>query len=119
VSSRPVDLAALSRRLAKAREEAFLASHVPAGRLLDRLRSFQRLGLNQSLFFLRQHWSHIAGEGLAQHSNPHSLKDGVLSVRVDSPLFRQELTYASGRILRIAQDHLGAEAVRSVKAARA
>jgi predicted nucleic acid-binding Zn ribbon protein len=119
VSPAPKDLGVLSRRLAQARDEALLARNVPVGRLLDSLRSFQRLGLNQSLFFLRQHWSHIAGEGLSQHSTPHSLKDGVLSVRVDSPLFRQELTYASGRILRIAQDHLGAEAVRSVKAARA
>lgn len=117
--SRPrVDLAALSKRLAKARGDALLSQHVPAGRLLDSLRSFQRLGLSQNLFFLRQHWSHIAGEGLAQHSSPHSLKDGVLTVRVDSPLFRQELTYACGRILRIAEDHLGAGQVRSVKAGR-
>lgn len=112
------DLQALSQRLAKARGEALLSQNVPAGRLLDSLRSFQRLGLNQSLFFLRSHWPHIAGEALALHSTPQSLKDGVLSVSVDSPLMRQELTYASQRILRIAQDHLGAERVQSVKAAR-
>lgn len=114
----PRDPAALSRRLTQARAEALLARHVPAGRILDSLRSFQRLGLNQGLFFLRRHWPHIAGEALARHSSPRSLKDGVLSVQVDSPLFRQELTYASGRILRIAQDHLGAERVQAVKAAR-
>jgi predicted nucleic acid-binding Zn ribbon protein len=108
----------LSQRLAKARDEALLAENVPAGRLLDSLRSFQRLGLNQALFFLRQHWSEIAGVALAAHSTPASLKDGVLSIQVDSPLMRQELTYASGRILRIAQDQLGADNVRSVKAAR-
>jgi predicted nucleic acid-binding Zn ribbon protein len=108
----------LSQRLAAARREALLHENVPAGRLLDSLRSFQRLGLNQALFFLRQHWSDIAGTALAAHSTPAGLKDGILSVRVDSPLMRQELTYASGRILRIAQDQLGAEAIRSVKAAR-
>jgi predicted nucleic acid-binding Zn ribbon protein len=108
----------LSQRLAQARGEALLARNVPAGRLIDRLRSFQRLGLNQALFFLRQHWPEIAGVALGAHSTPASLKDGVLSIQVDSPLMRQELTYASGRILRIAQDHLGQDAVRSVKAAR-
>lgn len=118
MTARNADLAALSRRLNKARTEALLSQHVPAGRLLDGLRSFQRLGLNQHLFFLRQHWPDIAGPGLAQHSVPQSLKEGVLTVQVDSPLFRQELTYACGRILRIAQDHLGADAVRSVKAGR-
>lgn len=108
----------LSERLAKARREALLSRHVPVGRLLDGLRAFKRLGLNQSLFFLRQHWPEIAGEGLARHSSPRGLKDGVLSVQVDSPLYRQELTYAAGRILRIAQDHLGEDRVRSIKAAR-
>ena len=118
MSRKAGDLQALSRRLKQAQGEALLSKHVPVGRLLDGLRSFQRLGLNQSLFFLRQHWPHIAGEALARHSSPRSLKDGVLSVQVDSPLMRQELTYASQRILRIAQDHLGAERVQSVKAAR-
>jgi predicted nucleic acid-binding Zn ribbon protein len=108
----------LSQRLAAARREALLQQNVPAGRLLDGLRSMQRLGLNQALFFLRQHWSDVAGTALAAHSTPAGLKDGVLSVRVDSPLMRQELTYASGRILRIAQDHLGKDAIRSIKAAR-
>lgn len=110
--------AALSRRLEEARREALLAQHVPVGRLMDQLRVFQRLGLNQALFFLRQHWSDIAGAGLAAHSSPRSLKDGVLLVQVDSPLYRQELSYAAGRILRIAQDHLGEELIQSVKATR-
>jgi predicted nucleic acid-binding Zn ribbon protein len=114
----PADREALSRRLAKARTEALLARNIPVGRLLDSLRAFKRLGLNQSLFFLRQNWVHIAGEALARHSTPHSLKDGVLSVSVDSPLQRQELGYAAGRIVKIAQDHLGADAVRSIKACR-
>ncbi|HXB97184.1 MAG TPA: DUF721 domain-containing protein [bacterium] len=111
-------LAALSARLQKARDAALLAEHTPVGRLLDRLPAFKRLGLNEALFFLRQHWPQFAGEALAGHSTPRSLKDGVLEVQVDSPLFRQELTYAAPRILRIAQDHLGEDMVRSVKGHR-
>jgi hypothetical protein len=41
----------------------------------------------------------------------------VLSVKADSPLQRQELAYAAGRILRIAKDHVGEGSVHSVKAA--
>jgi predicted nucleic acid-binding Zn ribbon protein len=113
-----MDAQALSQRLAGARREALLHKNVPVGRLLDGLKAFKRLGLNQSLFFLRQHWPEIAGEALARHSSPRSLKDGVLGVQADSPLYRQELTYAAGRILQIAQDHLGSDRVQSVKAVR-
>ncbi|HTB35289.1 MAG TPA: DUF721 domain-containing protein [bacterium] len=108
----------LSARLQKARAAALQAEHMPVGLLLDRLPAFKRLGLNEALFFLRQHWPQFAGEALAGHSTPRSLKDGVLEVQVDSPLFRQELTYAAPRILRIAQDHLGEDMVRSVKGYR-
>ena len=111
-------MAVLSARLQRAREEALLSAHKPVGRLLDSLPAFKRLGLNEALFFLRQHWAQFAGEALAGHSLPRSLKDGVLEVQVDSPLFRQELTYAGPRILRIAQDHLGEDLVRSVKGYR-
>jgi predicted nucleic acid-binding Zn ribbon protein len=118
VSRKADALAQLSTRLLKARDAALMAEHTPVGRLLDRLPAFKRLGLNECLFFLRQHWPQFAGEALAGHSVPRSLKDGVLEVQVDSPLFRQELTYAAPRILRIAQDHLGEDRVLSVKAFR-
>jgi predicted nucleic acid-binding Zn ribbon protein len=118
VTRRSAGLALLSKRLQQAREAALLAEHAPVGRLLDQLPAFKRLGLNECLFFLRQHWPQFAGEALAGHSTPRSLKDGILEVQVDSPLFRQELTYAAPRILRIAQDHLGEDRVRSVKGYR-
>lgn len=108
----------LSERLHRAQDAQLLSQNRPIADILPLVRSMQRLGLNQSLFFLRQHWPHIAGEALARHSTPASLKDGILKVQVESPLYRQELTYAAPRILRIAQDHLGAELVSSVRASR-
>ena len=108
----------LSERLRRAQDAQLLSQNRPIVDILPQLRSLQRLGLNSGLFFLRQHWPHIAGEALARHSTPASLKDGILKVQVESPLYRQELTYASPRILRIAQDHLGVELVSSVRASR-
>jgi predicted nucleic acid-binding Zn ribbon protein len=107
--------AELSERLGQARRRELLSRHVPLEEVLPDLPALRRLGLNSALFFLRQHWMHIAGEALALHTTPWSLKEGVLTVKADSPLHRQELTYAVPRILRIAQDHLGAAMVRSVK----
>jgi predicted nucleic acid-binding Zn ribbon protein len=108
----------LSERLQRAQRQQLLDGHVPAGLALGDVTALQRLGLNASLLFLRQHWNHIAGAALAAHSVPWSLKDGILSVQTSSPLHRQELTYAAPRILRIAQDHLGEGSVLAVKAAR-
>jgi predicted nucleic acid-binding Zn ribbon protein len=110
--------AELSARLRRAQHKELLAQNVPAAEVLRDLPSLKRLGLNTALFFLRQHWTHIAGEALARHTTPWSLKDGVLAVKADSPLQLQELTYAAPRILRIAQDHIGEGAVQSVRAAR-
>jgi hypothetical protein len=117
-SARHARLQDLSQRLARSREQALLKEFVPVSVVLAGLPAFKRLGLNESLFFLRQHWPHFVGDALAKHSVPYGLKDGVLTVQVDSPLFRQELTYAIPRILRIAQDHLAEGMVRSVKAGR-
>ena len=112
------DLTALSKRLAQARERALLAENRTAWSILPELRSMQRLGLNPALFFMRQHWAQFVGESLARHTTPLGLKDGTLKIQADSPLYRQELTYAAPRILRIAQDHLGADQVRFIKASR-
>jgi predicted nucleic acid-binding Zn ribbon protein len=117
MSKRPT-LDELSARLGRAQRAELRRRHAPAADVLKDLPALERLGLNQGLFFLRQHWPHIAGEALSRHTTPWGLKDGVLMVRADSPLQLQELTYAAPRIVRIAQDHLGPRAVSSVKAAR-
>jgi len=110
---------ALSQRLQRAQRAELLAHNVPLARILEDLPVLLRLGLNQPLFFLRTNWRHIAGDALGGNSVPWSLKDGILTVKADSPLHRQELTYAAPRIVRIAQDHLGEGVVVAVKAARA
>src|SRR5665213_747167 len=108
----------LSQRLHHAQRRELLSQNVPLSQIFMDVQALKRLGPNSPLFFLRQHSPHIAGEALAAHTTPWSLKDGVLSVKADSPLQRQELSYAVGRIIRIAQDHLGETMIHSVKAAR-
>ncbi len=111
-------LRGLSEALGRAQKAALFAECAPLSRVFDEAALARRMGLNASLFFLREHWPHIAGVELARHSTPQSLKAGVLTVQTDTPLHRQELTYALNRIMRIAQDHLGPDRVQSVKAAR-
>lgn len=111
-------VADLSRRLGEARRRELFVEHQPLAKVMSQWPLMRRLGLNQALFFARQHWPQFAGQALAEHTTPWSLKDGVLSVKADSPLYHQELTYALPRITRIAKDHLGEDMIQSVKVVR-
>lgn len=42
---------------------------------------------------LRSHWDQVAGELIAQHSYVADVRDGVLYIRADSPVWATQLTY--------------------------
>lgn len=75
-----------------------------------------RLGFGDAFFILAAHWPVFAGPVLGAQTYPVSLKKGELRVRVNSPVLRQELTYAAPSLLRVAKDHFGEGVVVAVKA---
>ena len=42
---------------------------------------------------MRDHWDQVVGEATALHSYPASLRDGVLTIRCDSPAWTTTLSY--------------------------
>ncbi len=40
---------------------------------------------------LWNHWKDIVGEDVAEHSYPEKIRDGKLHIKVDSPVWRQQL----------------------------
>ena len=42
---------------------------------------------------MQNHWDQVVGEANAHHSYPVSLRDGVLTIRCDSPAWTTTLTY--------------------------
>jgi predicted nucleic acid-binding Zn ribbon protein len=61
-------------------------------------------------------WHELVGDFIARHSAPHSLKDGVLVIRVVQPTVRYELERQwRGEILRKFRERFGARVVRDVK----
>lgn len=83
---------------------------------MKRSPKLSRLGLGDAFFVLAAHWPAFIGPTLGNQTYPVSLKRGELRVRVNSPVLRQELTYAAPSLIRVAQDQFGLGVVNSVKA---
>jgi predicted nucleic acid-binding Zn ribbon protein len=77
----------------------------------------KKLGLEQRLqqsqvFFL---WPEIVGSDIAHHAQPVSLRNGLLVVAVDHPIWLQELSrYHKPLMLQKVQERVGKKAVRDI-----
>jgi predicted nucleic acid-binding Zn ribbon protein len=87
----------------------------PASQLVPQV--MKKLGLEQRLqqsqvFFL---WSEIVGSDIARHAQPVSLRNGLLVVTVDHPVWLQELSrYHKPLMLQKVQERIGKKAVRDI-----
>jgi hypothetical protein len=109
-------LADLNRRYLAVRDRYLDPQTLPIQDFMKRSPKLMRLGLVDAFFVLAAHWPVFAGPVLGSQTYPVSLKKGELRVRVNSPILRQELTYAAPSLLRVAKDHFGEGVVESVKA---
>jgi predicted nucleic acid-binding Zn ribbon protein len=77
----------------------------------------RRIGVNdaRSLGRLTAHWREMVGETVASHACPTSLRDGVLRVRVASPVWATEIGYLATRIRSQVNAALGARLVQQVR----
>jgi predicted nucleic acid-binding Zn ribbon protein len=77
----------------------------------------KQLGLQQRLqqsqvFYL---WADIVGSDIARHAQPVSLRNGLLVVAVDHPVWLQELVrYDKSLILQKVRERIGKKAVRDI-----
>ena len=77
----------------------------------------KRLGLEQRLqqsqaFSL---WPQIVGADIAKHAQPVSLRNGILTVAVDHPVWLQELSrYHKPLLLQKVRARVGAKAIRDI-----
>ena len=88
----------------------------PASELVPEV--MKKLGLEQRLqqsqVFFR--WTEIVGTDIAHHAQPVSLRNGLLVVSVDHPVWLQELSlYHKKLILQKVQKCVGKNAVRDIR----
>lgn len=88
---------------------------VPLGELLDSVAPQLGLGAAAEAGRVWKLWPEIAGETIAAHAEPTSLRDGVLRVRVDQPAWATELGYLAPELAARLNRALGAAVVSEVK----
>lgn len=64
---------------------------------------------------LLQAWVKVAGEFIAQHAQPESLKRGVLTVNILQKTVHFHLEQMKGKLLKNLRDELGEDVVKSVR----
>ena len=86
----------------------------PPGKLDDALRHvLQRIDPDRRVELFRV-WAAEVGAAVAARAQPAAFRDGVLSVRVSSAAWMQELQFAKEEIRTRLNQRLGAEVVRDV-----
>jgi predicted nucleic acid-binding Zn ribbon protein len=60
-------------------------------------------------------WAEIVGPAVADHSKPHSLREGVLKVHVDDPAWATQLRYLTPTIVARCNELAGPGSVTSVQ----
>lgn len=86
-----------------------------AGALVESVLADLRLneGIEESR--LRGAWREVAGEFVAKHTEPVSLRDGLLTLRVLQPSMRFHLEQSRGELRTRLQSRLGRKTVRDVR----
>lgn len=61
-----------------------------------------------------QVWDEVVGPQIAARARPSRLRDGVLEVRVDQPVWMQQLQLMKPSILTRLRNHLGGSAIKDI-----
>ena len=90
-------------------------SPVPIGGALQETLRAQGLGFLLHETRLRENWEKVLGAKAAAIATLESLKDFVLSIKVEEAVWRNELHYQRDAIRAKANGILGADVVREVR----
>ena len=60
-------------------------------------------------------WKEIVGETIANNSEPSDVKHGVLTVKVSTPVWRNELVFRKKEILEKLNKVLGKDVIKDIK----
>lgn len=76
------------------------------GELISRVTP-KMAGDARALGRLKTKWSALVGPAVAAHSEPSSIREGILRIRVDSSAWATEVRYLGGQILDLVRSDLG------------
>ena len=71
--------------------------HISA--ILAKMKQTTALGKNLEQAKIWEHWEELAGTHLAKHCRPHSIKEEVLRIIVESPVWMHKISYLKWDLL--------------------
>jgi predicted nucleic acid-binding Zn ribbon protein len=86
----------------------------PVGEALDALRAELGLPADDALARLEARWREVVGDDVAAHARIARLRDGTLTVAVDSPPWATQLTYLEAVLVERAAAVAGEGVVRTI-----
>ena len=80
-------------------------------------RLIKELGYEKRLEYQRllDSWPQVVGERIADVSRAERVQNGVMVVKVDSPVWRNELALEKERILKLLQEKTGSKALVDIR----
>lgn len=85
------------------------------GAILERLLAHTGLAARRQERRLLEAWTEVVGERLARHAQPVDIADGILTLRSNSAVWRQELTMLMPLIRQRLNERFGEGAVREIR----
>lgn len=59
-------------------------------------------------------WETLMGKMIAKHTKQIFIKDKILTVKLDSAVLREELSFAKTKMLKMLNEHIGREIVKEI-----
>lgn len=87
---------------------------VPIGDALAAVRAELGMPAGDAFSELDRRWSEIVGTDVAMHARLVTVRDGVISVAVDSPPWATQLRYLEASLIERANAVIGRDAVYSI-----
>lgn len=60
-------------------------------------------------------WNDVVGDAVAKRTTPEEVKHGTLVVKVDTPVWRNELSLRKQEILKALNRHLGKQVINDIR----
>lgn len=94
-----------------------MAKQTPStlGEILGKVMGEHGLGRGGLMAKLLSVWDGTVGAGIAKHALPESIKGGILTVTVDSPVWMHQLSMMAPGLIEKINTVMGADAVADIK----
>lgn len=63
---------------------------------------------------IKEHWEKVMGTFIAQKTKDISLKEGVLTLKIDSPIIKNELKMGKSKIIDLLHQEIGQKCISEI-----